>query len=80
MELRVIGEIHNNRAEHQWSGWRHTVSEIHISPEYAEGLDGIEEYSHIIVIYAMDNKGNINLKVTPQGKDTSPTIGVFASR
>ncbi|MBC8230948.1 SAM-dependent methyltransferase [bacterium] len=78
MELKVIGEIHNNREKNQWSGWQNLRSEISILPEYAEGLEGIEDYSYIIVIDAMDNEGRINLKVTPQGKDTSPTIGVFA--
>ena len=46
MKLKVIGEIHNNREKNQWSGWQDFSSEIYILPKYAEGLEGIEDYSH----------------------------------
>lgn len=46
MELKVIGKIRNNKEEHQWSGWQDLSSEIYILPEYTEGLEGIEDYSH----------------------------------
>ena len=80
MKTVVIGKVVAERKEHQWPGWQNVVSEIHIRPEYAEGLQGLEGYSHIIVIHVMDNKDTVRLKVTPQCKPTSPTVGVFASR
>ena len=80
MELSVIGRIVSDRTEHQWDGWRDCRCEIHILPDCAEGLEGIEYLSHIIVIYAMDNAGKVKMKVTPQGKDSSPSVGIFATR
>jgi tRNA-Thr(GGU) m(6)t(6)A37 methyltransferase TsaA len=80
MELCAIGKIVSDRSEHQWDGWRDCQCIIDILPQYAEGLEGIEDVSHIIVIYAMDNVGTIKMKVTPQGKDSSPNVGIFATR
>ena len=80
MELCVIGKIVSDRTEHQWDGWRDCRCGIDILPQYAEGFEGIEDVSHIIVIYAMDNMGKIKMKVTPQGKDSSPSVGIFATR
>jgi tRNA-Thr(GGU) m(6)t(6)A37 methyltransferase TsaA len=80
MELNVIGKVVSGRTEHQWDGWRDCRCEIHISPGYVEGFDGIEDVSHIIVIYAMDNAGKVRMKVTPQGKDSSRSVGIFATR
>lgn len=80
MKLTVIGNVVSKRTSHQWDGWQDLEAEIHILPEFAEGLEGLLAYSHMIVIYAMDNGGTVNLKVTPQCKPTSPSVGVFASR
>lgn len=80
MKINVIGKIVSERKTHQWDGWQTCQSQIHILPEYAEGFEGIEGYSHVIVVYPMDNNDTVNLKVTPQCKPTSPCVGVFASR
>ncbi|MDP6542618.1 MAG: tRNA (N6-threonylcarbamoyladenosine(37)-N6)-methyltransferase TrmO [Phycisphaerae bacterium] len=80
MELCVIGKIVSDRTEHQWVGWRESQCAIDILPQYAEGFEGIEDVSHVIVIYAMDNAGSARMKVAPQGKDSSPSVGIFATR
>ena len=80
MNTITIGKVVSEREKHQWDGWQEFVSEIHILPEYEAGLEGLEAYSHLVVVHAMDSKGKVNLKVTPQGKPTSPRVGLFASR
>ena len=55
-------------------------SEIHIIPEYAEGLDGIEGYSHIMVVHWLDRVDKVKLKMRPQGKPDVPDVGIFACR
>lgn len=80
MNTTIIGKVVTERKEYQWDGWQNLTSEIHILPELSEGLQGVEEYSHIIVVHAMENYNNVSLKVTPQGKETSSTVGIFASR
>lgn len=59
------------------------VSEIIINPEYETCLDGIEAFSHIIVLYwAHHRKANKQCitKVHPAGKKEYPLVGVFATR
>ena len=80
MRLTAIGRIASERASHQWDGWQSLESEIHILPDFTKALRGLEDYSHVIVVYAMDTGGTVNLEVTPQCKPTSPCVGVFASR
>jgi tRNA-Thr(GGU) m(6)t(6)A37 methyltransferase TsaA len=58
-------------------------SEIIIHPEYENGLTGIEEFSHLNVVFWMNRihaKERKNLKARPRGRSDMPLIGVFATR
>jgi tRNA-Thr(GGU) m(6)t(6)A37 methyltransferase TsaA len=63
--------------------WRRDVSEIVVEERYKECLDGIEDFSHIMVIYWSHKAGegarNIK-KVHPAGKKDYPLKGVFCTR
>lgn len=52
--------------------------QIELFPEYEEGLETIETFSHIILFYIFDKAGEIKLS-RPPFLDDSPH-GVFASR
>lgn len=60
---------------------RELVSKIVIGKEYSEGLDGIEEWSHLYVIYWMhrisDEKKTL---VCPRSEPDVPAVGIFATR
>jgi tRNA-Thr(GGU) m(6)t(6)A37 methyltransferase TsaA len=60
---------------------RDLVSKIVIEKEYADGLDGIEEWSHLYVIFwmhkVMDEKKTL---VCPGSETDMPTVGIFATR
>jgi conserved hypothetical protein TIGR00104 len=45
-----------------------------------EGLDGLEEYSHIIVVYWMHKADRAVLKARPWGVERYPLVGIFATR
>ena len=46
-----------------------------------EALDGLEKFSHIIVLYWMHRTaGQASVKVHPQGNQKLPLVGVFATR
>lgn len=62
--------------------WEETVSEIVIAPSLTEALDGLEGFSHIIVLYWMHliPSGEVPLKVHPMGSKELPLVGLFASR
>jgi tRNA-Thr(GGU) m(6)t(6)A37 methyltransferase TsaA len=54
------------------------VGEIEIFPEFAPGLEGLDGFSHIMVIFHFHRAGGAKLKVVPPGR--SRPRGVFATR
>ncbi len=80
MELRQIGYIrspYHNKAPRQ-GRFSDKVCELVIFDEFAEGLEGIENYRYIIVLYWMDRASRDRLKVVPPGEKDEK--GVFATR
>jgi tRNA (adenine37-N6)-methyltransferase len=59
-------------AEHEAEG------RLEILPEYAPGLQDVEGFSHLIVIWAFDRSDGFELSVTPPSDDRPH--GVFATR
>ncbi|EZQ02017.1 MULTISPECIES: tRNA (N6-threonylcarbamoyladenosine(37)-N6)-methyltransferase TrmO [Acidianus] len=59
-----------------FSGRREDISEIQIFVEYEEGLKGIEEFSHLILIYLLDKSKFSGLTKERKGV----RVGVFATR
>src|SRR3989337_2836316 len=78
--IKPLGKAKNNVAKPMLPSWKDVVTEIVIDKSYAKGLDGIEDYSHIIVIYWMDQEKECHLKHHPQGREEIPFIGIFACR
>lgn len=68
----------------QGSTEQHSViSEIEIDDAYKDGLDGIEDFSHLIVLFwphRVDEGRRSILKVHPAGREHMPLVGVFATR
>ena len=63
--------------------WESVVSTITLLPQWIEGLDGIAEFSHIIVVFYLDrarSDGPLRLKTHPMGRLDLPEVGVFATR
>lgn len=60
------------------------TSVITIFPEYHEALNGLNSFSHIIVLYWLHLNDSEEqrriLKVTPKRHKGAPEVGVFASR
>jgi tRNA (adenine37-N6)-methyltransferase len=55
-----------------------STGEIEVFPEFAAGLDGLEGFSHIIVLFHFHRAGASKLEVIPPGE--SKPRGVFATR
>jgi tRNA-Thr(GGU) m(6)t(6)A37 methyltransferase TsaA len=62
--------------------WEKITSEIVIDSRLTEALDGLEGFSHIIVLYWMHQAapGKVPLKVHPMGTPELPLVGLFATR
>ncbi len=58
------------------------ISEIVIDSSLTEALDGLEDFSHIIVLYWMHRAAprRTRLKVHPMGREEVPLQGLFAVR
>ena len=85
LTLKAIGIVRNEVKERPSAAgdwWEELVSEIVIDPKLAEALDGLEEFSHIIVLYWMHQVtgGEVPLKVRPMGRREAPLVGLFATR
>jgi tRNA-Thr(GGU) m(6)t(6)A37 methyltransferase TsaA len=84
MNLKAIGTVRSDFREPSAErlDLKEIVSEIEIEPVLAEALDGLEEFSHIIVLYWMHRASSqrLSLKVHPMGRKDVPVKGIFAVR
>ncbi|HEY33456.1 MAG TPA: tRNA (N6-threonylcarbamoyladenosine(37)-N6)-methyltransferase TrmO [Dehalococcoidia bacterium] len=84
MTLRAIGVVRNGLQTPPTprSDWEKATSEIVIDSSLTEALDGIEEFSHIIVLFWMHrlHQGDTPLKQRPMGNPGRPLKGLFALR
>ena len=83
MQLTPIGTIHTPYKQIadmpvQPSGARGVAGRIELLPEFAEGLNDLDGFSHIIVLYHFHQVTRTSLTVTPF-LDPQPR-GVFATR
>lgn len=78
--LKSIGFARNGEGKH-FGGWREVVSDLVIDAGYKDVLDGLADYSHIIVVYFMHEVKACELRHVPQGKrGLVPEVGIFACR
>jgi tRNA-Thr(GGU) m(6)t(6)A37 methyltransferase TsaA len=79
--LRSIGHVVTD-ATHEELRNRATVSKIVIDSRYAGGLKGLEGYSHLYVLFLLDQvpKWDGDLMVHPRGRTDVKKTGVFATR
>ena len=82
MSLTVIGVVRNGVTRPPEAGWVEVISELVIERGLSEALDNLEEFSHLIVLYWMHQRGRLKvpLKVHPKGRVELPLVGLFATR
>ena len=75
-DLEWQGELEDARKEQS------VISEILISDEFTGVLDGIEDFSHILVLYwahLASEEGRSIIKAHPMGRKDLPEVGIFAT-
>lgn len=78
--LISIGNARNNEKNHT-GNWAEVVTDIVLDEQYKNALDGLAEYSHLVVVYFMHQEKTCLLRHVPQGKvGTVPEVGIFACR
>ncbi|MEK7848320.1 MAG: tRNA (N6-threonylcarbamoyladenosine(37)-N6)-methyltransferase TrmO [Chloroflexota bacterium] len=80
--MQPIGTVHNEVAKGEGQVWAEVTSELRLREGLEETLDGIEEFSHIVVLYYMHRTtpGQFPTKVHPRGRQDLPLVGVLATR
>lgn len=82
MTLKTFGIVKNGieQPTDARDAWQKVVSEIVIDSSQTEALDGLEGFSHMIVLYWMHRaaSGKLSLKVHPMGRKEVPVQGLLA--
>jgi tRNA-Thr(GGU) m(6)t(6)A37 methyltransferase TsaA len=83
ISMQPIGWVRNSRESTIDAGWGAIESRIELRPEAAAGLEGLDQFSHVLVIFYMhldpDREAPV-LRRRPRGRDDMPLLGVFAQR
>ena len=78
---RAIGVVRNRIRESRADGWEDVRSDIILAEELADALDGLDGFSHVIVVFHIDRvpEADRRLNVPLRGVGT-PSKGVLATR
>ena len=82
IRLKPIGFVKTEASREEVKD-RRTVSEIVLREDLLEALDGIEDFSHLFIIFWMHEvtyDERRTMKVHPRGRADVPLLGVFATR
>jgi tRNA (adenine37-N6)-methyltransferase len=82
--LKPIGKVRNSVRKKKRDGWESIVSEVVVDPKYEDGLEGIEDYSHLSILFWLSRvspkvRGR-RLKIHPRSRLDLPLVGLFSTR
>jgi tRNA-Thr(GGU) m(6)t(6)A37 methyltransferase TsaA len=83
MNLDPIGVVRNGVTDTRDEEWGRVVSEIQLRPELADGLRGLEPFSHVVVVFFMYEArfdAATHLTRRPRDRPDMPLVGIFAQR
>ncbi len=80
IKIKPIGYVKSPIKEPQIGGLTDIETEITLGNDCAKCLDGIEEFSHIIVVYWLNRIMSYRETCRPQGKEGVPLLGQLATR
>lgn len=79
-----VGIVKSPVTEMSQGNWAAIESEIHIEPKFAAGLQGLEGFSHVVVVFYLHHATGFDparqLLRRPRGMETMQAVGVFAQR
>ncbi len=84
IHLKIIGRVRNSVRKMKRDGWESLTSEIILGRGYEEAMEGVEDYSHLFVLFWLSRvrrrfeRGV--LKIHPRSRPDLPLVGVFATR
>ena len=81
--LQPIGVVRNAVSSIDHHNWREVTSQLVIDAAYRDGLQGLDDWSHIVVIYTMHSShydAARHLLSQPDQREDMPRVGIFAQR
>ena len=82
LRLEEIGTVRSPVKVPVETGWAEVVSDLVVEQRFAGGLKGIDEFSHVLVVFLMHQAwfDPADLVSRPEGREDLPEIGIFAQR
>jgi tRNA-Thr(GGU) m(6)t(6)A37 methyltransferase TsaA len=80
--LNPIGYVKTNAKREEIKD-KESLSQIVLRDDLVEGLSGISDYSHLFVLFYLNqvsSKQRKTLKIHPRGREDMPLVGVFVAR
>ena len=80
--LESIGFVHTEAVKKAVMD-ENVISKIIFREEYTEALEGVEEFSHLFILFWLNEISDANrkvMKVHPRGRNDMPLLGIFATR
>ena len=81
--MEPIGYVRNEVTERKDVAWGEDTSTIVLEESYISGLKGLEDFSHVIILYYLDKAKYVkekHLQRRPQNREDMPLVGIFSQR
>jgi len=81
--IGAIGKVRNSVRKMKREGWESVVSEVILDPKLEEALEGVEDYSHLLVLFwlsRVQKRERGMKKIHPKSRQDLPLVGIFATR
>ncbi len=80
INLKPIGLAHNSEKEPRFGSFSEGITEIIVDEKFTDALNGIEDYSHVVIVFWMDKITDHVITHQPQGNPEVPVVGIFSCR
>jgi tRNA-Thr(GGU) m(6)t(6)A37 methyltransferase TsaA len=83
LQLEPIGTVRSPVSEGVDENWGAVIAEIHLAEQLAAGLQGLDQFSHLLVVFWMHQSSfdaASDLVRRPRGRADMPPVGIFAQR
>ncbi len=83
IEMEPVGFVRNKVTDRKDVSWGDDVSSVVLEKQYVSGLKGLEDFSHAIILYWLDQACYVpenHLQRRPQNREDMPLVGIFSQR
>lgn len=80
VRMRPIGTVRSKVRQEQTGGLIAVRAEVAIDPDLEPLLEGVEEFSHLWVLFWMWEVREHSVARRPQGREDVPVVGILAGR